>query len=135
MNRAFAAELYVNAIAVAQEAARRYAELAERAAQQNNHAAATLFRSLAQADARRLAALQRESAGLELPLLEADHSWRTEAAGAARDALEIALRAEKAARAFFEQAARTADDPAARTLALEMAAEEGAHAALIAGLK
>ena len=135
MNRAFAAELYVNAIAVAQEAARRYAELADRAAQQGNCTAATLFRSLAQNDERRLAVLRRESAGLELPLLEADHSWHTEGFGAAGDALEIALRAEKAARAFFEQAARTAADPAARTLALEMAAEECAHAALIAGLK
>ena len=127
MNPTFAAELYVHAIATEREAARRYAELAERMAQQDKPAAAAFFRALAEADAQHLAALRRESAGLELPDLTADHSWRMEGP----DALEIALRAEKAARAFFEQAARAAADPAACALALEMAAEESAHAALI----
>ncbi len=123
MNRAFEAELYVHAIATEREAARRYAELAERTVRQNERAAA-LFRALAQAEALRLADLTRESAGLELPELSADHSWRMDGG----DPLEIALRAEKAARAFFEQAARTAPDPAVRALALEMAAQEAAHA-------
>jgi rubrerythrin len=126
MNDAFEAELYVHAIATEREAARRYAELAERMAPQDAGAAA-LFRRLAEADARRLADLRRESAGLELPDLSADHSWRMDG----RDAREIALRAEKAARAFFEQAARTAPDPAVRALALEMAAQESAHATLL----
>ena len=129
MNSAFEAELYVHAIATEREAARRYAELAERVVQRDERAAA-LFRALAQAEARRLADLRRESAGLELPDLTADHSWRMDG----RDPLHIALRAEKAARAFFEQAARTAPDPAVRALALEMAAEESAHADLITRL-
>ena len=126
MNSAFEAELYVHAIATEREAARRYAELAERMVRQDDRAAA-LFRRLAQVEARRLADLRRESAGLELPDLSADHSWRMDG----RDSLDIALRAEKAARAFFEQAARTAPDPVVRALALEMAAEEAAHADLI----
>ena len=126
MNRAFEAELYVHAIATEREGARRYAELAERTVRQDERAAA-LFRALAQAEALRLADLTRESAGLELPELSADHSWRMDGS----DPLAIALRAEKAARAFFEQAARTAPDPAVRALALEMAAEEAAHAELI----
>lgn len=126
MSRAFTAELYVHAIATEREAARRYAQLAERMVRQDERAAA-LFRALAQAEARRLADLRRESAGLELPDLSVDHSWRMDG----RDPLDIALRAEKAARAFFEQAARTAPDPAVRALALEMAAEESAHADLI----
>ena len=130
MSSAFEAELYVHAIATEREAARRYAELAERTARQDQRAAA-LFRNLAQAEARRLADLTRESAGLELPDLSADHSWRMDG----RDPLQIALRAEKAARAFFEQAARTAPDPAGRALALEMAAEESAHAALLGQMK
>jgi rubrerythrin len=130
MNSAFEAELYAHAIATEAEAARRYAELAERMAQQDERAAA-LFRWLAQAEARRLADLRRESAGLELPDLTADHSWPMDAP----DPLNIALRAEKAARAFFEQAARTAPDPAVRVLALEMAAEEAAHAELITRLE
>ena len=126
MSSAFEAELYVHAIATEREAARRYAELAERTFRRDERAAA-LFRALAKAEALRLADLTRESAGLELPELSADHSWRMDGS----DPLEIALRAEKAARAFFEQAARTAPDPAVRALALEMAAEEAAHAELI----
>jgi rubrerythrin len=124
VSSAFTAELYAHAIATEHEAARRYAQLAERMAQQDDATAAALFHGLAQAEARRLADLRRESAGLELPDLSADHSWRMEGC----DPLQIALRAEKAARAFFEQAARTAADPAVRALALEMAAEEAAHA-------
>jgi len=130
VNNAFEAELYVHAIATEREAVRRYTELAERTVQQDERAAA-LFRALAQAEAMRLADLMRESAGLELPDLTADHSWRMDR----RDPLEIALRAEKAARAFFEQAARTAPDPAVRALALEMAAQESAHAALLGRMK
>ena len=130
MSSAFEAELYVHAIATEREAARRYAELAERTLGQDQRAAA-LFRALAQAEARRLADLTRESAGLELPDLSADHSWRMDG----RDPLQIALRAEKAARAFFEQAARTAPDPAGRALALEMAAQESAHAVLLGRMK
>lgn len=126
MNGAFTAELYAHAIATEREAARRYAELAERMERQHDPAAAS-FRQLAQAEARRLADLRRESAQLELPDLTADHTWHMDGC----DPLQIALRAEKAARAFFEQAARTAPDPAVRALALEMAAEESAHAELI----
>jgi rubrerythrin len=48
-----------------------------------------------------------------------------------RQALAIALQAEKSARAFFEQAARVAPDAATRALAEEMAAEEAHHAVLI----
>jgi rubrerythrin len=130
VSSAFEAELYVHAIATEREAARRYAELAERTLGQDQRAAA-LFRALAQAEARRLADLTRESAGLELPDLSADHSWRMDG----RDPLQIALRAENAARAFFEQAARTAPDPAGRALALEMAAQESAHAVLLGRMK
>ncbi len=130
MNNAFEAELYVHAIATEREAARRYAEFAERMVQRDERAAA-LFRALAQAEALRLADLTRESAGLELPDLSADHTWRMDG----RDPFDIALRAEKAARAFFEQAARIAPDPAGRALALEMAAQESAHAALLGRMK
>jgi len=129
VSSAFEAELYVHAIATEREAARRYAELAERTHGQDQRAAA-LFRALAQAEARRLADLTRESAGLELPDLSADHSWRMDGL----DPLDIALRAEKAARAFFEQAARTAPDPVVRALAQEMAAAEAAHIDLITRL-
>jgi rubrerythrin len=129
VNSAFQAELYVHAIATEREAARRYAELAERMVQHDEPAAA-LFRTLAQAQARHLADLTRESAALALPELTADHSWPMDG----RDPLDIALRAEKDARAFFEQAVRTAPDPAVRALAQEMAAAEAARADLITRL-
>jgi rubrerythrin len=49
----------------------------------------------------------------------------------AHQALEIALRAERRAQAFFETVMLSADDPALRALAREMAAEEGEHIGLV----
>jgi rubrerythrin len=133
MPAGFAAELYVHAIAMEREAAARYAEFADRLSGQGNHAVAALFRTLASSEAKHLDELQRRTAGVELPPLTADYSWRelffpgmTEA-----HALAIALQAEKGARAFFEHAGRVATDPAARSLAREMTAEEAEHIALI----
>ncbi len=46
-------------------------------------------------------------------------------------ALAVALEAEKRAQTFFESVLMTAEDPALRGLAREMAAEESAHVMLI----
>jgi rubrerythrin len=46
-------------------------------------------------------------------------------------ALRMALGAEKRAQAFFEHVLLTADDPALRALAREMAADEQEHVLLI----
>ena len=46
-------------------------------------------------------------------------------------ALQIALRAEERAAAFFESARRQAADPALAAMAAEMAAEEGVHIAWV----
>jgi rubrerythrin len=139
----FAAELYVHAIAIEREAARRYAELAERLADQGNEQVAALFRVLSAFEAEHLAALERRTAGVALPALTSDYSWFGEGAPETaardlvlglmtpRDALAIALQAEKRAKAFFEHAARVSDDPAVRALAREMAAEEAEHMELI----
>ncbi len=140
---ASAAELYVHAIAIEREAAERYAELAERMADLDNHAVAALFRFLSRAEARHLAELRRRTEGVLLPELCADYSWLHEGPPETvarelvfrlmtqRDALKIALQAEKRACAFFEHEARSATDPAVRALAREMAAEEAGHVALI----
>jgi rubrerythrin len=137
------AELYVVAIAIEREAAERYDELAGRMQEQGNAAAAALFRLLGGLETQHLEALQRRSAGLRLPPLGSDHTWldsevpETSAHDAIvpgmtqHHALEIALQGEKRARAFFEQAARVCDDPDARALALEMAAEEAQHVTLV----
>jgi rubrerythrin len=138
-----AAELYAHAIAIEREAADRYGEFAMRMADLGNHAVAALFAFLSRAEAQHLATLRRRTEGVPLPALEADHSWLSEGPPETvarelvfrlmtqRDALTIALQAEKRAHAFFEHVVRTADDPAARALAREMAADEAEHVALI----
>jgi rubrerythrin len=138
-----AAELYVHAIAIEREAAERYAELAQRMSDLGNDSVAALFAFLARAEALHLAALRRRTEGVALPALEADYSWLDDGPPESvarelvfrlmsqRDALKIALLAEKRARAFFEHVVRSAEDPALRALAREMAAEEAEHVALI----
>lgn len=140
------AELYGHAIAMEREAAERYAEFARRMADEGSEDVAALFGRLARLEAAHLDALKRRTAGVALPPLEADYSWLD--AGppetlahdlvfrlmTPHQALGIALQAEKRARAFFEQAQRAADDPAMRSLAREMAAEEGEHVAMLEGL-
>lgn len=128
----YAAELYVHAIAIEREGAQRYAEFARSMSGQGNAALAGLFRMLSALEAKRLDELKRTTATIELPPLGADYSWRSDGAPpTAGTALTVALEAEKRARAFFEHAGRIADDPAARMLAKEMAAEEAEHIALI----
>jgi len=138
-----AAELYVHAMAIEREAAERYAELAARMDDEGNFAVAELFRLLSTAEAKHLGELRRRAAGLELPPLSADHSWRDgegaetvslDAHGGPitqQKALSLALDAEKAARAFFENASRVCEDAETRALAREMAAEEQEHVTII----
>jgi len=138
-----AAELYVHAIAIEREAAKRYAEFAECMASEDNYKVAAFFRMLAAFEASHLDALMRKTAGIALPPLTSDHTWLDDEAPetAAREmvframtprhALAIALHAEKRARAFFEHACRTASDPATRSLAKEMAMEEAEHISLV----
>lgn len=141
-----AAELYVHAIAMEREAAERYAEFARRMADEGNEAVAALFGRLAEIEAAHLEALRRRTAGVALPRLDSEYSWLDTGAPETlahdlvfrlmtpHQALGIALQAEKRARAFFEQARIVADDPAMRSLAQEMAAEEGEHAAMLEAL-
>lgn len=138
-----AAELYVHALAMEREAAERYGEFAGRMADEGNYPLAELFRLLAREERRHLEALKRRTEGVPLPALDSDYRWLDQGAPETaarelvfrlmtqRDALQIALRAEKRARAFFEHAVRVADDPAVRALAREMAAEEAAHVELL----
>ena len=122
MRMDWAAEVLVHAIAVEREAVRRYAELARWMAERQQREAAALFAELARQEQSHLQRLEAKSAGVALPDLAADHSWR-----AGEGPIASALQAEKDARAFFEQARRVAPDPLARSLAEEMAAEENEH--------
>jgi rubrerythrin len=140
-------ELYAHAIAIEREAAERYSEFAERMDDLGNLAAAEAFARLAGFEAEHLDALLQRTAGIVLPRLsDPDYRWLDAGAPetAARElvfrlmtprqALEIALEAEKRAQAFFERVLMSASDPALRALAREMAADEGEHIAMLEGL-
>lgn len=136
--------LYAHAIAIEREAVARYSEFAERMSDLGNEAAAEVFATLAQMEGEHLEELAKRTAGAELPrLAEGEYSWLDSAAPetAARElvfrlmtprhALEIALAGEKRAVAFFEHVILTADDPALRALAVELAADEAEHIAML----
>ena len=136
------AELYCHAIAIEREAARRYAELAQAMSVRGNHVVSELFRLLGGFEQRHLEELERQTAGVALPPLTADYTWRDGEAPenvpltpsdqiSKRSALLAALDAERRARAFFEHAGRVSRDAETQALALQMAAEETEHAVLI----
>ncbi len=132
-------ELYARAIAIEREAAERYAAFAQRMGDLGNDAVAEVFTNLASFEASHLDALERRAEKLELPCAAAPGEAlpRLPAREVAyrlvspRQALQIALAAEKRAQAFFEHALMTAQEPALRKLAREMALEEQEHVALV----
>jgi len=139
-----APELYAHAIAIEREAAERYAEFAERLADLGNDAVAGVFAWLASVEGEHLQTLQSRTEGVELPeLVLNEYRWLDsgppETAArelvfrlmTPRQALQIALAAEKRAQAFFEGVMMRAEDPAQRSLAQEMALEEQEHVALV----
>ena len=139
-----AAELYAHAIAIEREAAERYSEFAERMDDLGNEAVAELFARLAAFEAEHLEALLRRTDGVALPQIATDeYRWLDSGAPETvarelifrlmtpRQALEIALAAERRAQAFFEHALVTARDPALRAISKEMAAEEQEHVHLV----
>jgi len=141
------AELYAHAIAIEREAAERYSELAERMEDEGREDLARVFAELARMEAEHLETLERRTEGFALPCIaDGEYRWLSDHAPETarrelvfrlmtpRGALAMALAAERRAQAFFEQLCWSAQDPALRALAREMAAEEREHVALIAGL-
>lgn len=137
-------ELYAHAIAIEREAAERYMEFAQRMDDLGNEAVAAVFATLARLETEHLVALERRTDGVGLPELQTnDYRWLDAGAPETparelvfrlmtpRGALAIALEAEKRAQTFFEGVLMTAEDPALRGLAREMAAEESEHVMLI----
>lgn len=138
------AELYAHAIAIEREAAERYAEFAGRMADGGNDAVAEVFDRLARFENQHLEKLLKTTRNVQIAEIEPDQ-FRWLDAGAPetsarelvfrlmtpRNALMIALAAEKRAEAFFERVLMTAADPALRALAREMAADEIQHIALV----
>ena len=139
-----APELYAHAIAIEREAAERYAEFARLMADEGDEGVAAVFSRLAALEAEHLEVLLRRTDGVPLPAPpDGDYRWLgAEAPETAarefvyrlmtpRQALAIALGAEQRARAFFESVRRSADDPALRALAQDMAMEEKEHIAMV----
>lgn len=139
-----AAELYAHAIAIEREAAERYAELAQFMADLGNDEVAALFRTLAGYEAEHLGTLQARTDGIEMPEPgPGEYAWLDASAPETvarelvfrlltpRHALAIALDAERRAHQFFADVHASAEDPALRALAQEMALEEAEHIALV----
>jgi rubrerythrin len=137
-------ELYAHAIAIEREAAERYSELAERMDDEGREDLARVFSELAFMEAEHLATLEQRTEGVALPAIPAGrYRWLENGAPETaarelvfrlmtpRNALAIALVAERRAQAFFEHVFWTTPDPALRALAREMAAEERGHVELV----
>src|SRR5687767_309132 len=108
-----AAELHAHAIAIEREAAERYEDFAERMHDLGNTAVAEVFDLLACTELEHLTALERRTEGVDIPTLQTQqYRWLDSAAPETmarelvfrlmtpRNALAIALGAEKRAQAF-----------------------------------
>ena len=137
-------ELLAYALAIEQEAAERYAELAEQMEVHNNHEVAALFRRLAAIEAKHIANVEGLGEGRELPpisLWELPWDDAESPEALAHDdvhylmtpyhALSLALTGEQRAAAFFSRMARAAEDQEVRRMALRLRDEEREHVALM----
>ncbi len=132
--------VYAHALAILYEAEARCCEFATLMADYGNDGAAELFLRLTDSMAQRSFALAKRSMGIEIPVIDpAEHAWLDNGAPVAearafvfrsmtpRQALEIGLRAQERARAFFEQVQVGSRNADVRALAAEIVCEEQAH--------
>ena len=136
--------LYAHALAIEHEAEASYRELAARMADSGNDIVADLFIRLAEFEGEHAIHLAKKSLGTNIPLLAAgEYAWLDCGAPVPearafvyrmmtpRLALEIALRAEQRAKAFFEQIRAESRNAGVRELADEFAREEESHIAWV----
>lgn len=136
--------LFAHALAIEFEAEARYREFAEHMADRGDDALAELFGRLAEFEAEHALRLAKKSFGIEIPdLAPGEYAWLEcgppvpEARAfiyrmmTPRLALEIALRAERQAKAFFERVQAESRNAGVRELAAEFASDEEAHIASI----
>jgi len=133
-------EFYAHALAIEHEAATSYRELQAHFADRGEEVLAGLCGNLARFEQEHYELLLEEAKDLALPDLPIDrYRWlETKSPERAehefiyrmatpRQLLEIALKAERGARRFFEWVAGTTADAAIHELAEEMAREESEH--------
>lgn len=134
------AALYAHALAIEQEAAARYRELAQFAADHGNAPAEALFAYLAGRESQHAGSIAARTRGLDLPALRPwEYAWLDNGPPekvahelvfrliTPHDALRIALEAEQRSRDFFEQVFAAATDPDVKLLAAALAQEEAQH--------
>lgn len=136
--------LYAHAMAIEREAVVRYREFSAHMADHGNDTVAELFRNLADFGIEHAYHLAKAAAGMALPKLPAaQYSWFDQGAVVPeahafvlrmltpRLVLEIALRAEERAKAFFDRVADAASDAGIRAVALDLARDKQAHIAWV----
>ena len=134
------ADFIAQALAMEQEAAERYDELADQMEVHNNTEVAQLFRKMAEVErkhsARVLGKLPGKAPAARAPISSGEMPETIPTSEAhylmsAYHALELALECEQRAQDFFEQAEHSTRDAKVRAAASEMATEEREHVRLI----
>lgn len=136
--------LYAHALAIEHEAAARYSEFARAMDDLGVEAVADLFRRLAAFEAEHAYLIAKQTYHMALPTVPREaYAWFDNSAPVPQtelpvgramtpgQALNIALAAERRAKAFFEQVLETSADRAIRDLAAELAQDEEAHIAWV----
>jgi rubrerythrin len=135
--------LMSQALALEQDAAQRYADLADSMEMHNNADVAELFRRMAAIEGRHAAQIMQQMGWQHAPAASPAPAWEGfEAAETIGlddvhylmrpwHALQLALAAEQRAERFFGSLARAATDASVRTAALELQQEEHEHVELI----
>lgn len=134
------AEFLAHAVVLEQEAAERYADLAESMKTYGNRDVAGFFSKMAEYSRLHLAEARSRTAYRDIPVLTPDqYRWpegdSPEAASMEGShylmttdyALDLALEGERRSQAFYADIARETTDPEVRMMAEEFAAEEADH--------
>ena len=134
--------LYGHALAIAHEAIARYRELAAYCADHGDDAVADLFSRIEELEAEHALSLEKLTVGMALPkLAPGEYAWLDSGPPlpearefifrmlTPRQALEIAVRAEKRAKAFFGEMLAASNDAGVRELAIGLGRDEESHIA------
>jgi rubrerythrin len=139
-----AEQLMAYSLAIETEAVDRYNDLADQMETHHNYEVADLFRKLAKIEGLHIDNVKQASQDMQLPsLLAWEFEWQdgeSPEGGAMEEAhylmqpwhaIELAMRGERRALAFFRHVAEMASDDKVREMALELAAEEEEHVELL----
>ncbi len=123
------------------ESGERYSELAASMATHHNGAVASFFEDMAQQASEHLAEVLRLSSGRKLPTLDPwDFQWPEAEPPEStsyealhyrmslREAMDLALRNERAAEQFYREYGERSDDAEVQNIAAQFAEEEAEHA-------